>query len=69
MRERVARAGNAVKAGTARARNAVSSTFDLRDAITCIGVTMIAYGGNMIYPGAGWLIAGGAVFWIAIRGT
>lgn len=51
----------------ARLGAAIKKSVDLRDLFVFAGVALVAYGGNMIYPGAGWVASGAALFWIGAR--
>lgn len=60
---------SAVRDALARAAKAVRRTFDMRDAFVLCGVAAAVYGGNVIYPGAGWLLGGVGLFWLGTRGV
>lgn len=61
-----------VSAVVGKARAAVTrlrGAIDERDVIVCVGVAFATYGGNVIYPGAGWLVGGLGLYWLGVRGT
>jgi len=49
------------------AMKALHDAIDLRDLFAFAGIALVAYGGNCLYPGAGWAVAGGALFWLGVR--
>ncbi len=51
----------------AKAKKALIKAVDLRDILAFAGLALVAYGGNCLYPGAGWTVAGAALFWLATR--
>lgn len=40
---------------------------DLRDVLVFGGIGCMAYGAGLVYPPAGWLVAGGLTFWLGVR--
>ena len=60
-----------VSAVAGKARAAVTrlrKAFDERDLIVLTGIAFATYGGNVIYPGAGWLVGGIGLYWLGVRG-
>lgn len=53
------------RGAAARLRKAI----DERDVIVMAGIAFATYGGNVIYPGAGWLIGGLGLYWLGVRGA
>lgn len=45
----------------------VTMRFDERDVVAFTGVAFAIYGGELIFRGAGWLIGGVALYWLAVR--
>lgn len=42
---------------------------DLRDAIVFGGIALAGYGAWLIYPPAGFMVGGGALFWVGMFGV
>ena len=51
-----------------RAVKSLHDAIDLRDLFVFAGIALVAYGGNCLYPGAGWTVSGCALFWLGVRG-
>ena len=58
----------AVRAAAGRAVKGVRARYDERDVVMFVGVGFAIYGGELIFRGAGWLIGGAALYWLAVRG-
>lgn len=45
----------------------IASAFDMRDALCFGGLAMVGYGAHAVYPPAGWIVTGAALFWVGTR--
>ena len=56
-----------MQAIVARPVKVLFDAIDLRDLFVFAGLALVAYGGNVLYPGAGWTAAGAGLFWLGAR--
>ena len=46
---------------------AVQGEIELRDVFVFSGLGCAAYGAALVFPPAGWIVAGVALFWLGVR--